>query len=84
MCVEILNVLANQVWDVSTEFITEHRAWFVVIFVLPFSLLFDVFFAIRAYIVMVDRLFCPRTHTHTPTAHAHAHTLHALAVLVAH
>jgi len=41
-----------QAYDVATDFMTEHRGWFVIFFVLPFSLLFDVFFKIRAAIVM--------------------------------
>uniref|UniRef100_A0A7S1B9R5 Delta(24)-sterol reductase n=1 Tax=Corethron hystrix TaxID=216773 RepID=A0A7S1B9R5_9STRA len=40
------------VYDVVTDFITEHRGWFVIFFVLPLSLLFDIFFAIRGMIVM--------------------------------
>lgn len=34
------------------DFATEHRGWFVLFFVLPFSLVFDVYFKIRAWIVM--------------------------------
>ena len=43
---------ANYVRDLAIVFMTEHRGWFVMIFVLPFSLLFDLLFAVRAYIVM--------------------------------
>lgn len=43
----------NWFYDIATEFMTEHRGWFVIFFVLPFSLLFDVYFTIRAKIVMM-------------------------------
>ena len=33
-------------------FATDYRGWFVIFFVLPFSLLFDVFFAIRSKVIM--------------------------------
>eukprot|EP00949_MAST-11_sp_MAST-11-sp1_P002045 g2045.t1 len=39
-------------WSFVTEFITEHRGIFVTVFVLPVSLMFDVFFAVRAWLVM--------------------------------
>ena len=35
-----------------TDFMTEHRGWFVVFFVVPLSLMFDAFFAVRAWIVL--------------------------------
>jgi len=38
-------------YDRATTFATEHRGWFVIFFVLPFSLLFDVFFAVRAWAI---------------------------------
>lgn len=33
-------------------FMTDYRGWFVIFFVLPFSLLFDVFFSLRARVIM--------------------------------
>ena len=41
----------SAVYNAATEFATEHRGWFVIFFVLPFSLAFDVFFALRAEVV---------------------------------
>merc|ERR1712216_680395 len=35
-----------------TEFMTEHRGWFVIVFVLPISLLYDIFYSMRAWIIM--------------------------------
>jgi delta24-sterol reductase len=37
--------------SMAAEFATEHRGLFVTIFVLPFSLLFDIFFSIRAWLI---------------------------------
>jgi len=39
-------------WGYVTEFITNHRGIFVTVFVLPISLMFDIFFYIRAWLVM--------------------------------
>ena len=41
-----------ELWNASTEFATDHRGWFVIFFVLPISLAFDVFFSLRAYVIM--------------------------------
>lgn len=35
-----------------SNFATEHRGWFVLFFVLPFSLMFDIFYSIRAFLVV--------------------------------
>jgi len=42
----------DKVWNFATWFMTEHRGWFVIIFVLPISLLFDLFFYFRAFVIM--------------------------------
>lgn len=39
--------------DLAIDFMTNHRGWFVIFFVLPFSLLFDIFFAVRARLIML-------------------------------
>ena len=38
--------------SIFSNFATEHRGWFVLFFVLPFSLMFDVYFALRAFLIM--------------------------------
>jgi delta24-sterol reductase len=40
------------VWNMMTDFATEHRGIFVTIFVLPISLMFDIFFTVRAWMVL--------------------------------
>ena len=40
------------VYDFVTNFATEHRGWFVLIFVLPVSLVYDLYFSVRAWVVM--------------------------------
>lgn len=42
------NKLAVIAYDYATDFATEHRGWFVIFFVLPFSILFDIYFYFRA------------------------------------
>jgi delta24-sterol reductase len=39
-------------YSICTDFMTTHRGWFVILFVLPFSLLFDIFFTLRSLIIM--------------------------------
>mmetsp|Transcript_21655 Transcript_21655/g.47202 ORF Transcript_21655/g.47202 Transcript_21655/m.47202 type:complete len:527 (-) Transcript_21655:12-1592(-) len=41
----------ESLYNIATEFATEHRGIFVTIFVLPISLVFDVLFRIRAWLV---------------------------------
>ena len=41
----------NFLYNWACEFATEHRGIFVVFFVLPFSILFDIYFAIRSYFI---------------------------------
>ena len=43
---------ASHVRGAAITFMTDYRGWFVLFFVLPFSLLFDVFFAVRARFIM--------------------------------
>lgn len=40
------------IYDLLTNFATEHRGWFVTIFVLPLSLSYDVWFQTRAWAMM--------------------------------
>lgn len=42
----------GMIYDFVTNFATEHRGWFVLIFVLPVSLVYDLYFSVRAWIVM--------------------------------
>ena len=46
VCLSLLMLLpgATRVRAAIVHFMTEYRGWFVIVFVLPFSLLFDVFF----------------------------------------
>jgi delta24-sterol reductase len=46
---------APKVRGMAVEFMTEQRGWFVIFFVLPISLCFDILFAIRA--VIIRKLF---------------------------
>jgi hypothetical protein len=43
---------AHKLRSLAIVFMTDYRGWFVMFFVLPFSLLFDVLFAVRAFVVM--------------------------------
>jgi len=45
-------MVTTTLYNLATEFATEHRGIFVTIFVLPVSLLFDVFFSVRAWMVL--------------------------------
>ncbi len=53
VCLSLLMLLpgATRVRAAIVHFMTEYRGWFVIVFVLPFSLLFDVFFAVRARVI---------------------------------
>jgi len=44
---------ASRAHAYAIDFITDHRGWFVVLFVLPLSLAFDVFFAARAWCIRI-------------------------------
>ncbi|KAH9257878.1 hypothetical protein BASA81_003897 [Batrachochytrium salamandrivorans] len=49
-------------YQLVTNFATEHRGWFVTLFVLPMSLLFSLWFEVRAWVIM--KLFsAPKLHT---------------------
>jgi len=48
----MLKALFDKVYNFVTWFMTEHRGWFVIFFVLPISLAFDFIFAIRAWAIM--------------------------------
>jgi len=37
--------------SIIADFLTEHRSWFVVIVVLPLSLIFDILMHIRAWVI---------------------------------
>mmetsp|Transcript_11811 Transcript_11811/g.13613 ORF Transcript_11811/g.13613 Transcript_11811/m.13613 type:complete len:548 (+) Transcript_11811:97-1740(+) len=45
------NGIGDWIYNIATDFATEQRGWFVLIFVLPFSLLFDVYYSFRAWAV---------------------------------
>jgi len=47
----IVYAFRGMIYRVVTDFITDHRGIFVVVFVLPLSLIWDVFFMVRAWIV---------------------------------
>jgi delta24-sterol reductase len=41
----------SKVKTAIADFITDHRSWFVVVIVLPLSLVFDAFFAVRSWVI---------------------------------
>lgn len=42
---------ARWLWSYFVYFMEVHRGWFVLFFVLPFSILFDIFFAVRSTLI---------------------------------
>ena len=61
---------AQKLRSLAIVFMTEYRGWFVMFFVLPFSLLFDMLFAVRAFIVM--KMFsAPELHKKRVAFHVH-------------
>ena len=52
LCAFAWSLVPAKVQAAFADFMTEHRGWFVVFFVLPLSLAFDGIFAIRAWVVM--------------------------------
>lgn len=46
-----MHPLAQLAWNAATEFATEYRGWFVIFFVLPFSIAFDIYFWCRAEVI---------------------------------
>lgn len=53
--------LYQTIREFAIWFMTEHRGWFVIVFVLPISLLFDIFFYVRSIVIM--KLFsAPKLH----------------------